>query len=476
MLKVDLERMKQQPGPNVGRKAISIDARRRSQSMRIAMVALAGSLFLALSASPSGAQNAPVTYTMQSEQIGPPQSVVAALYQPTNSTPNESTALVVVHQIPVFAELPCPELAQRGFTVVCTDETGTTWDQLARGVGYGVAYARSLPGIRHVVLLGWSGGGSMVAYYQNIAENGVAVCQAPHRLDPCTDSLAGLPRADGVVFLDAIPGLAFSFMSALDASTAKAGGLTSQHNPSLYLFNQRNGYNPNPNQSSRYSLSFIERYTQAQGQREAHLVSTALRLEKQFAKGRHGISDAMAFPIGHDAARIWQQDTTLLSHTKGKYPLITPASPNGTVQVVHSVRVPAESPVPSSPQANDSSPINSTVSTFLSTSAIMAPDYRLTADSIEGVDWASSNTSTVINVQGITVPLLMMSMTGHYWVVPSEMYYLAAHRSKHKTLAYVEGAAHVFSPCTECQTSPNEFGDTEAEVFNYVGNWLEARF
>jgi len=75
-----------------------------------------------------------------------------------------------------------------------------------------VSYARS-PGIHHVVLLGWSGGGSMVAYYQNVAEKGVAVCQAPERLDPCSSSLAGLPRADGVVFLDAIPGLAFSFMS-----------------------------------------------------------------------------------------------------------------------------------------------------------------------------------------------------------------------------------------------------------------------
>jgi hypothetical protein len=440
-------------------------------------MALASSLVVALlPASPSAAQTAPLAYTMQSEQIGPSQFVVAALYQPTSPTPNQSTALIVVHQIPLFAELPCSQLAQRGFTVVCTDETGATLDQLAQGIGYGVSYARSLPSVHHVVLLGWSGGGSMVAYYQNVAENGVAVCQAPERLDPCSRTLAGLPRADGVVFLDAIPGLAFSSMSALDASTVKPDGLTSQHHSSLYLFNQRNGYNPNPNESSKYSSSFINRYTQAQGQREGALVSTAQRLKRQFTKGHRGTSDDMAFPVGHDAARIWQQDTSLLSHTKGGYPLITPTSPNGTVQVVHSVRVPSASPVPSSPQANDASPTAFSVSAFLSNSAITAPDYRLTADSIDGVDWASSNTSTVINVQGITVPLLMMSMTAHYWVVPSEMYYLAAHKSKHKTLAYVEGATHEFSPCTVCQTSPNQFGDTETELFNYVGNWLEARF
>lgn len=409
---------------------------------------------------------------MQSEQIGPAQLVMAALYQPTSPSPNQSTALVVVHQIPVGAELPCPQLAQRGFTVVCTQETGTTWDQLAEGIGYGVSYARQLPGVKHVVLLGWSGGGSMVAYYQNVAENGVAVCQAPQRLDPCSNSLKGLPRADGVVFLDAIPGLAFSFMSALDAAAIKPAGVTNQFNPALYLFNQRNGYNPNPNQSSTYSSSFIHRYTQAQGQREAALVRSAQNLENQ----RGGVSDDTSFPVGRDAARIWQQDTGLLSHTKGEYPLITPTSPNGTVQVVHSVRVPSASPVPSSPQANDATPNAFTVNTFLSTSAIKAPDYHLTADSIEGVDWASSNTSTVINVQGITVPLLMMSMTAHYWVVPSEMYYRAADRSKHKTLAYVEGATHVFTPCTVCQGSGNAFGDTQAEVFNYAARWLVARY
>lgn len=433
----------------------------------VAATAAVAVLATLLPASSSGAQTDQVAYTMQSEQIGPPESVIATLYEPTNLTPNKVTALVVVHQIPVAAEVPCPEMAERGFTVVCTQETGTTWDELARGVGYGVSYARSLPGIRHVVLLGWSGGGSMVAYYQNVAENGLTVCQAPERLDPCSRSLAGLPPADGVVFLDAIPGLAFSFMSALDAATVKADGLTNQRINSLYLFNRRNGYNPDPNQSSRYSLSFIDRYTQAQGQREADLVSAAERLGKR--AGRR------TFPVGHDAARIWQQDTSLLSHTKGKYPLITPTSPNGTLQTVHSVRVPAASPIPSSPQANDSPPTALTVNTFLSTSAIKAPNYRLTADSIDGVNWASSNTSTVINVEGIAAPLLMMSMTGHYWIVPSEMYYRAAHKSKHKALEYVQGATHVFTPCTACESQPNEFGDTEAETFNYAADWIEAQ-
>src|SRR5262249_59015675 len=106
----------------------------------------------------------------------------------------------------------------------------------------------------------------------------------------------------------------------------------------------------------------------------------------------------------------------------GKHPRITPRSRTGTSQVINPVRVPSASVVPSTPQANDSfatSGKNYTVNTFISAGAINAPDYRLTADSIEGVDWSSSNTATVSNVGGITTPLLIMSMTAHYCFVRS---------------------------------------------------------
>jgi hypothetical protein len=57
----------------------------------------------------------------------------------------------------------------------------------------------------------------------------------------------------------------------------------------------------------------------------------------------------------------------------------------------------------------------------MSTGALRAPDFRVTPDSITGVNWGSSNTSTILTVRGIKSPLVM-AMTGHYWVVPSEMY------------------------------------------------------
>ena len=440
--------------------------RRVVDSLFVATVLLA--VAPAVSAS---AQSPTAPFSKQAVNIGPSQLVLADLYQPTGQPSHASTALVVAHQIPVSEEVPCLEMAQLGFTIVCTQETGATWDQLARGIGYGVSYARSLAGIKHVVLLGWSGGGSMVAYYENVAENGTSVCQGKIRLDPCGHSLAGMPRADGVVFLDAIPGLAFSFMSALDSSATTADGLTSGQNQSLSLFSSANGYNPNPNESSNYSSSFINRYTQAQGQRETALIRQAQQLAKSGTR-----NGAQSFPVARDAARIWQQDTSLLTHTKSQHLLITPNSPQGTLKSIRSVRIPSDSPVPSSPSANDAGPTNFTASTFLSTSAIKTSGYRLTADSIKGVDWASSNTSTVINVQGIKAPLLIMSMSAHYWLVPSEMYYDAANKTSSKTLAYVYGAMHTFNPCMVCGSTSNQFGDTLSEVFTYASNWLTAKF
>ncbi|HLH22720.1 MAG TPA: hypothetical protein VK066_09365 [Chloroflexota bacterium] len=451
--------------------------------LRMTMLALVASLVALFPAARSSVPSSVEAQATPPATVVLLHQVIAGLYQ--GSGANASTAVFLIHETSDFINAtPCVQLVQRGFTALCaksqfTQSAEVDWNQIALDVSYGVSYLRSVPGVQHVVLVGWSGGGAIMAYYQNVAENGVATCQAPARLDPCDNSLAGLPRADGVVMLDAIPGLAFSNMSAWDASVNRPDGLTSHQNPSLYLFNPANGYNSNQNQSSSYSRNFIDRYTQAQAERESNLVIAALQARQDITSGHGDFTDDMPFPVGHDAARIWQQDTSLLAHTKGQYPLITPTSPNGAVQAIDSVRVPAASVIPSSPEANNSwagSGKNFTVNTFLSTSAIQAPNYRLTADSIEGVDWNSSNTATVSNVRGISVPILMMSMTAHYWVVPTEMYYQAATKSHDKTLAYVYGAIHTFTPCTVCPTPLGPFGDTVAETFNYVASWLQAKF
>jgi pimeloyl-ACP methyl ester carboxylesterase len=459
--------------------------RRDHARPRRTYIALIGALVLfvaTLLSLPAQAQSGPdssatVPFQATTVLLGQAQ-VIGALYQPTTPSPNESTALFLTHENNDFiGSIPCVQLAQRGFTVLCVksqyaDQAEASWDALALDVSASVTYLRSLPTVKKVVLVGWSGGGAIMSYYQNVATNGLAACQAKARLDPCGDALAGMPPADGVVLLDAIPGIAFSDLTALDASVVKESNLRVR-NENLDMFASQNGYVPTA--SSDYSQAFINRYSAGQSKREAGLVAQAQQLRDQIARGNGQFPDDAPMPVGRDSARIWEADSALISHTKGKYALISPQHPNGSApQVIHSVRVPSADASDNAAWSSDKGGF--TVNSFFSVGAIRAPNLTITDDSITGVDWSSSNTDTVDNVGGITTPLLIMSMTGHYWLVPSEMYFQNATRTNNKTLAFVEGATHGFTPCTACATTPGEFGDTVGETFDYVSSWLTRNF
>jgi hypothetical protein len=311
-----------------------------------------------------------------------------------------------------------------------------------------------------------------MSYYQNVAQNGLAACQAPERLDPCSSDLANMPPADGVVLLDAIPGIAFSDLTALDASVVNEQNLRAQ-DPTLDMYAAKNGYNPSG--SSSYSSAFIDKYTTAQGVREDRLIAESQDLLNQTAQGKGQYSNDSPMPVGRDSARIWEADLDLMSHTKDAHPLISPDHPDGGApQVVYSVRVPSASPAGN--ETWDPRKGGFSAATFRSIAAIRAPSLHITDDSITGIDWSSSNTATVSNVGGVRSPLLIMSMTGHYWIVPSEMYYDAATSASDKTLVYVKGATHGLTPCTPCAKTPGEFGDTVSEIFNYLSQWATQRF
>lgn len=127
----------------------------------------------------------------------------------------ESTALILTHENSNFiGGIPCVQMAQRGYTVLCvksqySQQAEADWDELALDVSASVSYLRSLSTVQHVVLVGYSGGGPIMSFYQNVAENGVKVCQKRVQLDPCSNDLANMPPADGVVLLDSEGGVAF---------------------------------------------------------------------------------------------------------------------------------------------------------------------------------------------------------------------------------------------------------------------------
>ena len=416
-------------------------------------------------------------YTLGTVLIGA-RGAVGAVYQPTSPSGKQSIAFVVIHEDANTIESDiCTQLAQRGYTMLCIksefgQQAQVTWDALALDVAGAVKYLRGLSAVKKVVLIGYSGGGSIMSYYQNVAQNGVAACQAPERLNPCGNAVANMPPADGVILGDAIPGIAFSDLSALDASVVNEQDPRAR-DASLDMYAAPNDFSASG--PSSYAPAFIDRYTAAQGARMDRLIAQAQDLLKQARDGKGPYANDAPMPVGRLSARIWEADLSLLSHTKGKYPLISPEFPDGSPpQVINSLRVTSADPTGN--QRWDPRKGGFSAATFLSIAAIKAPNLRIAADSITGVDWASTNTSTVLNVAGIRSPLLIMSMTGHYWIVPSEMYLEAATKATDKTLVYIKGASHGLTPCDRCAKTPGEFGDTVKEIFNYIDKWATQRF
>jgi len=111
-----------------------------------------------------------------------------------------------------MGSLTCTELAKRGFAVLClnprsdNNEALVRWESIALDVRSGVNFLRKQPGITKVLLLGGSGGGPTMSFYQAVAERGPSYCQGPNKLVQCSGELANLPRADGIIFRDAHPG------------------------------------------------------------------------------------------------------------------------------------------------------------------------------------------------------------------------------------------------------------------------------
>ncbi|HUO23391.1 MAG TPA: hypothetical protein VMU59_12810 [Caulobacteraceae bacterium] len=374
---------------------------------------------------------------------------------------------------------PCVQLAQRGYTVLCSNATSSKsgffsdddLDKLLLNVKAGVAWLRKDTAVDKVVIFGHSGGGEMMAAYQNIAENGVKACQGPEKLIKCSDALADMPAADGVMLIDSVMGGPVSTLISLDpAVTDEDSGAAID--PSLDMYNPANGFKPS---GSTYSAAFETRFFAAEGARMNRLIDKAEARLKLIEAGKGRFADDEPFLIpGSNGAqnRLNAQDLGLMAHTKAAWPLL---HADGTVtnEVIYSVRVPRskESPTPSLAHGA----IQTTVKEFLRTWAIRSDGWRYDATAFHGLDYASSYGDEIDSIQGITKPLLQMGMTGSYEYFAAEQVREHA-RSQDKTLAYVEGALHTFEPCKPCAVAKglpaDHYGDTVKTLFDYVDGWL----
>lgn len=180
------------------------------------------------------------------------RDVPGVLYEPLTRNAKSQIAILVMHANTDYLSFSaCTQMAKRGYLVLCANNGGregpvsgtdTGLDKMASDLRYGVAFLRKYPGVRKVVLWGHSGGGTLVTAYQEIAENGVKVCQGPEKIVKCPNSLANLPPVDGMILADSNWGLSVMTLFALDPAVVTEGdGMTLD--PELNMFNSANGFN-----------------------------------------------------------------------------------------------------------------------------------------------------------------------------------------------------------------------------------------
>ncbi|MFJ8113666.1 hypothetical protein [Streptomyces sp. NPDC096132] len=147
-------------------------------------------------------------------------------------------------------------------------------ERLLLDLAAGLSHLKNERGYEKIVLLGNSGGGSLLTFYQQQAST-----IPPGRLTDtaCGDTLdlnaVEMPKADGVVLIAAHPGQGAFMLTGIDPSVIDENDPLAV-DPDLDMYNPANGFREPP-EPSKYAAEFLQRYRAAQRARVARLDARA---------------------------------------------------------------------------------------------------------------------------------------------------------------------------------------------------------
>ncbi|MCD7917995.1 MAG: alpha/beta hydrolase [Clostridiales bacterium] len=401
---------------------------------------------------------------------------LAMYYRPELLTERRSAksrvGVVIMHCDQNYMPLAMgPRLAQQGYRVVaCEAKEGGVIEDKFPIVDRAIRFLKA-QGAEQVVLMGHSGGATLMTSYQAVAEQGPEIFQGPEKIWKCR-CRGPLTPADGVMLIDANYGNGVMALLSLDpAVTEEGSGL--RLDGQWDLFDEKNGYRKD---GAQYPPAFVRAYRAAQVRRNDRLIAAAQARLEAIESGSGDYLDDEPFVVAGGGQikpnnRMLPQDLRLLAHTEGAYDLLH-GDGSVTHEVVYGVRAPEVDRSFTSLYGMGAG--KNTVKGFLSAQAIRASeaDFAIGETGVTGVDWDSSYASPIGNVKYITVPMLTMGMTGSYEYLAAEMIYRAAQMAD-KRIAFVHGATHVFTPNHDAEKVPGEFGNTETALYVYMGQWLE---
>ena len=222
------------------------------------------------------------------------------------------TVVISMHPIGGTQYLPLPAaLARAGVPVICCNsryprnDAALIMEKVALDLGACIRQAREKFGYRNVVLLGWSGGGALSAFYQAQAERPSIECTpAGDPPDLIRAQAQGhLPKADGLMMIAAHGGRASTLTEWLDPSIHDESRPFAR-DPVLNL------YDPcNPNQPP-YSVAYLVRFRAAQLARNRRITAWVLA-ELDAGKRRDGAAFERGFVVQGTMAEPRWLDATI---------------------------------------------------------------------------------------------------------------------------------------------------------------------
>src|SRR5215510_12263728 len=425
---------------------------------------LAGCTLAALlTASAASAQSRP-----EFVQMG---RVSGALYKPDNGPAPHIAFLVAHRSANNMNNIACRELSRRGFAVLCfntryiNNDTIAEAEPVALDVKAAVDYARTVPGITKVILLGHSGGSPLMSFYQAVAETGVSYCQGPNKLVQCGNELSGMKPADGLLFAEGHAGDGLQTLRGINPSLSIVDGKV-KVDPSLDPYDPKNGYNPNG--ASKFSKEFRDRYYAAQSRVMNEQIARAQALAARIKKGEHAYPDDdivfVPFAKQEGAARLDLLDPSVEETMSTRRPQKLLKNDGSIVtQIVKSM----EPPHPEMAKLNrtfDDGVKVQTLRSYLSTNAVKS------TSSIDGIDHCSTNSSAVCAVQSIKVPTLITAMGAYHLLRDEELMYDKS-AAADKDYIVIEGAELNYTACKECEKTPGQYGNSLKNLFDYIAKW-----
>lgn len=185
------------------------------------------------------------------------------LMRPKHKT--SKTLLIFMHPTSTLQLLPVPRAAaQAGAHVLCAasryakNDSALILEKVVLDLGAYIRHAKTQWGYTKIVLVGWSGGGSLAMFYQSQAEN-PSITHTPAG-DPVNLRQANLIAADALIFQAAHLSRAQFLLDTLDPSVLDEFNPDAR-DPALDLYDPTNPYSP------PYTIEYVHRYRSAQRER-----------------------------------------------------------------------------------------------------------------------------------------------------------------------------------------------------------------